>query len=138
MFGTLPSVSRDAALAAVQSLFCKHGHRLAEAARLIGGPSAEAQVVALALDLVHASRMTDRMREGLTTLHRLLMLEEVQGAYPAEAVLSGIDLGSSRIAEICLLTDLLGELLDMIPAPSLHLPPAVRSHPIRFPAACAA
>jgi hypothetical protein len=31
----------------------------------------------------------------------------------------------------------LGELLDMIAAPSLHLPPAVRPYPIRRPAACA-
>jgi hypothetical protein len=53
-------------------------------------------------------------------------------------VLSRIDLGSSWIAEICLLTDLLGELLDMIAATPLHLPPAVRPYPIRLPAACAA
>lgn len=135
MFDTLPFVPRDATLAAAQSVFLDHGHRLTAAARFIGGPSAEARVINLGLRLTHASRMTHRLRRDLVALHRLLALEEVPEADEGHTlVLSGINLASPRIEEICLLTDLLEDLLEMIEAPPLHLPPASRPTPLKLPA----
>jgi hypothetical protein len=98
MFDTLPSDPRDAALSAAQCVFFDHGHRLAVAARSIGGPSAEAQVIDLGVRLTHASRMTHRLRRDLGALHRLLALDEVPEADGEHTlVLAGINLASPRI-----------------------------------------
>jgi hypothetical protein len=139
MFDTVPSDPRDAALVAAQCVFFDHGHRLANAARFVGGPSAEARVVDLGVRLTHASRMTHRLRRDLVALHRLLALEEVSETDDRETlILAGINLASSRIEEICLLTDLLQDLLETTEPPPLHLPPASRPAPIKLPAQVAA
>jgi hypothetical protein len=139
MFDTLPIVSRDLALAAVQSLFFDLVHRLAEAARLIGGVSAEAQVVALGVQLANTPQMTDRIRRDLVALHRLLALDEVSAGSVAETtLLSGFNLASPQVEEICLLTDLLEDLLETIGPRSLHLPPASLPTPVQLPAQHAA
>lgn len=139
MFGTLPMAPRDAALAAAQCLFFDLGHRLAEAARLIGGLSAEAQVVALGVQLAHTPRMTDRIRRDLVALHRLLALDEVPADGLADAILlSGINLASPQVEEICVLTDLLEDLLETIGPRSLRLPPTSPPTPVHLPAQHAA
>ena len=139
MFDTPPSAPRDSALDAALCVFLDHGHRLAEAARLIGGLSAEAQVVALVVRLTHASRMTDRIRRDLVALHGLLALEEVSAGGPAETILfPEINLASPKIEDICRLTDLLEDLLETIAPHPLHLPPASQPAPVHLPAQRAA
>ena len=76
MFDTLPSVPLDTALSAAQCLFFDHGHRLAEAARFVGGTSAEARVIDLGVRLAHATRMTPNIRRDLWALYCLLSLED--------------------------------------------------------------
>jgi hypothetical protein len=78
--------------------------------------------------------MTDRLRRDLAALHRLLSLEEVPGHVDDEIlVLSEADLASPRIADICLLTDLLGDILETIGGPTMLLPPASRPSLIQCP-----
>jgi hypothetical protein len=133
MFDTLTSLPTNTALEAAQGLFLEHGHGLTEAAGFISGPSAEARVVALGRCLAEASRMTDRLRRDLAALHRLLSLEEVPGHVDEILVLSDADLASPRIADICLLTDRLGDILETIAGPTMLLPPASRPSLIQCP-----
>jgi len=123
MFDTLPSVPRDTALDAAQCGYFDHGHRLAEAARLIGDPSAEAHVIDLGVRLTHAARMTDHIRRDLVVLHRLLSLDEVPEVDPAEIIfVSRINPASPLLEEICLQTDLLEDLLTTVAHPPILLP----------------
>jgi hypothetical protein len=134
MLDTSSILPRDAALDAARCLVFDHGHHLAEAVRLIGGPSAEALVIDLGVRLTHASRMTDRIRRDLVALHRLLALEEGPDFDPAETILlSKINLLSPQVEDICLLTDLLGDLLEAIAPHPLLLPPAPHPSALCFP-----
>lgn len=133
MFDTLPSAPQDTALEAVRGLFCEHGHALAEAAGFVGGPSSEARVFDFGRRLTRATRMTDRFRRDLVALHRILSLEESCAVDAEILVLSGIDLTSPQIADICLLTDRLGDLSETIAAPPMLLPPAGRPALTRCP-----
>ena len=139
MFDTLPSDPGDAALVAAQCVFFDHGHRLANAGRFVGGSPAEARVVDLGVRLTHALRMTDRLRRDLVALHRLLALEEGPEDHDGDAlVLAWINLASPKVEEICLLTDMLEDLLETIEPPPLHLPPAFRPTSVHFPSQPAA
>lgn len=139
MFDTLPSVPRDAALDAAQCLYIDHGHRLAEAARFVGGSSAEARVIDLGVRLAHATRMTTNIRRVLWALYCLLSLEDEYDCGHGETiVLSDLNLTSPQIADICLVTDLLGDLLETIAAPPVLLPPASQPTPVHLSAPNAA
>ncbi len=139
MFDTFPSVPRDAALDAAQCLFFDHGHRLAEAARFVGGASAEARVIDLGVRLAHATRMTTKIRRDLWALYCLLSLEdEPDHGHEETIVLADLNLASPQIVEICLVTDLLGDLLETIAAPPVLLPPASQSTRVHLSAPNAA
>lgn len=117
MFDFVPAEIRNEPLVLAIGLFLNHGHELAEAAAMLGGASAEAKVVSCALQLEDAGRITPQIRRDLVSLHRLLSLECVGDPECLETVLfSEIDPASREVETICLLTDMLTDILDAIDA----------------------
>ena len=115
MFDYLHTEAHDKPLALARCLFLDHGHGLAEAAAKLGGASGEARVVSCALQIEAAPRMTHRIRRELGALHRLLSLADVGDPECLETQLSStLDPASSEVETICLLTDLLADLLEQI------------------------
>jgi hypothetical protein len=115
MFDSLPNDSRADILDRVRRFFFDHGHDLARAATMLGGAAAEARVVSCGIRLQTAMRVDRRIQRDLVALHRLLALEDVN-----EPGILEIDLfctlhpGSAEVETICLLTDLLADLLGEI------------------------
>jgi hypothetical protein len=117
MFDTLPTHSRNALLDEARCLFFDHGHDLSDAARLIAGVSGEVRVIALALRLDRAVTLDGDIRNDLAALHSLLALEHVREGDPIETfLLSGKGPASGEVETICLLTDLLEDLLSRVDA----------------------
>ncbi len=117
MFDYAPTESRDEPLVLSRCLFFDHGHELAEAAAMLGGASAEARVVSCALQLQDADRITPRIERDLVSLHRLLSLDRVGDPECLEtALFSKIDPACRQVETICLLTDMLADILDAIDA----------------------
>ncbi len=117
MFDYAPTDPRDEPLTLARCLFFDHGHELAEAAAMLGGASAEARVVSCALQLQDAGRITPRIERDLVLLHRLLSLDRVGDPECLETSLfSEIDPASRQVETICLLTDMLADILDAIDA----------------------
>lgn len=117
MFDYAPTDPRDERLTLARCLFFDHGHELAEAAAMLGGASAEARVVSCALQLQDAGRITPRIERDLVSLHRLLSLDRVGDPECLEtALFSEIDPASRQVETICLLTDMLADILDAIDA----------------------
>jgi len=117
MFDYAPTEPRDEPLVLARCLFFDHGHELAEAAAMLGGASAEARVVSCALRLQDAGRITPCIRRDLVSLHRLLSLDRVGDPECLEtALFSEIDPASRQVETICLLTDMLADILDAIDA----------------------
>lgn len=117
MFDFVPTEPRDECLGLVACLFFDHGHELAEAAGMLGGATAEAQVVSCALQLQDAGKITPRIYRDLASLHRLLSLDDVGDPECFESALfSAIDPGCREVETICLLTDMLADILDAIDA----------------------
>lgn len=115
MLDYLPAESRHTPLDLARCLFFVHGQELADAAARLGGPHCEERVVSCALEIETASLMNHRIRRELVAFHRLLSLEDVGYPERLETVLfAGLDLANSEVEEICLLTDLLAELLNQI------------------------
>ncbi|MGR3510107.1 MAG: hypothetical protein ACU0FF_12520 [Sulfitobacter sp.] len=115
MLDYLLAESRHTPLDLARCLFFFHGQDLADAAARLGGPHCEERVVSCALEIETASQMNHRIRRELAALHRLLSLEDVGHPERLETVLfTGLDLANSEVEEICLLTDLLAELLSQI------------------------
>jgi hypothetical protein len=115
MFDALPSENHDAVLTAVRAFFTDHGHELADAARLLGGAAAEARVVSCGLRLETATRIDAQIRRDLASLHRLLALTDVGDPERIErALFSTIDPASRLVDTICLLTEMLEDLLRTI------------------------
>ncbi len=108
---------RDEPTVLARCLFFDHGHELAEAAAMLGGAYAEAKVVSCALQLQDADRITPCIRRNLVSLHRLLSLDRVGDPECLEtALFSEIDPASRQVEMICLLTDMLAEILGAIDA----------------------
>lgn len=117
MFDYAPTDPRDEPLTLARCLFFDHGHELAEAAAMLGGASAEAKVVSCALQLQDAGRITPRIERDLVLLHRLLSLDRVGDPECLEtALFSEIDPASRQVETICVLTDMLADILDAIDA----------------------
>jgi hypothetical protein len=117
MYDGLPNPSLPDLLDEVRCFFFDHGHDLSDAVRLIAGAPGEARVIALALDLENAVTLDGGIRRELAVLHALLALEHVQEGDPVEAfLLSGLGPASRKVETICLLTDLLEDLLSKVDA----------------------
>ena len=117
MFDSLPTDARDETLQAARRLFFDHGHELADAAARLGGAPGEARVVSCALQIEAARRMNHRIRRDLVALYRLLSLEEVGDPECLETDLFGaLDPATPEVEAICLLTDLLSDLLAQVDA----------------------
>jgi hypothetical protein len=121
MYDALPAPSLPDLLHEARCFFSDYGHDLSEAARLIAGVSGEARVIGLALRLDRAVALDDFIRRDLAALHALLALEDVREGDPIETfLLSGSGPASRKVGIICLLTDLLGDLLSSIDAVSVE------------------
>jgi hypothetical protein len=117
MFDVLPTEARDDILARVRSLFHDHGHDLALAASLLGGPASEARVVACALRIEAARRLDRRSMRDLEAIHRVLSLQHVGNPDKEEtAFFSELHPASAAVETICRLTDTLADLLSDIDA----------------------
>lgn len=117
MFDYASTDPRDEPLTLARCLFFDHGHELAEATAMLGGASAEAKAVSCALQLQDASRITPRIERDLVLLHRLLSLDRVGDPECLEtALFSEIDPASRQVETICVLTDMLADILDAIDA----------------------
>ncbi|WP_316015104.1 hypothetical protein [Roseobacter sp. HKCCA0434] len=103
---------RDALLDGVRCFFFDHGHELAQAAALLGGAVAEARVVSCALRLETAARIDRRVQSDLVAFHRLLALGDVGDPECLEtALFANLHPASAEVETICLLTELLDDLL---------------------------
>ena len=111
MFDAMTLVERDEHLEAARSFFCQRARELADAALLLGGPSAEARVIRCSKRLMTASRFDGGLRRDLVALHRLFSLRD---AGDADAALPDLDPASPEVEQICLLTDRLEDLLREI------------------------
>ncbi len=117
MFDYAPTEPRDEPLVLARCLFFDHGHELAEAAAVLGGASAEARVVSCALQLQDAGRITPRIERDLVSLHRLLALDRVGDPECLEtALFLEIDPACRQVETICLLTDMLADILEAVDA----------------------
>jgi hypothetical protein len=117
MSDTLPTSSPKDLLDEARNLFSEHGHDLSDAARLIAGVHGDVRVISLALRLERAICVDDGIHRDLAMLHALLALEDVQEGDPIETfLLSGLGPASRKVETICLLTDLLEDLLSKVDA----------------------
>jgi hypothetical protein len=122
MYDGLPNLSLPGLLDEVRCFLCDCGHDLSEAAHLIAGAPGEARVIALALDLENAGTLDGGIRRELAALHAFLALEHVQEGDPVEAfLLSGPGPASRKVETICLLTDLIEDLLSRVDAVSAEI-----------------
>lgn len=115
MFDQLTTKTRGATLDQARCLFFDRGHDLAQAAARLGGAWGETRVVSCGLQLEAACCMTRRIQEELYAVYRLLALADVgePGRIEAELFIS-MNPATREVEEICLLTDLLHELLNEI------------------------
>ena len=112
MFDSANFDHRDELLDDVRCFFFDHGHELAQAAALLGGVAAEARVVSCALRLETATRVDRRIQSDLIAFHRLLGLHDVGDPECIEtALFSYLHPASAEVETICLLTELLDDLL---------------------------
>lgn len=103
-----------------RTLFLDHGQDLAVAARYLGGEAGESRVRSCALQLEAATRMDFRIRRNLVAIHSLLALENVGDPDCLETELfSNLHPGSAEVETICVLTELLEDLLLQIDRPML-------------------
>lgn len=117
MFDTFPSTSRNDLLDEARCLIFDHRHEISDAARLIAGVQGEASVIALDLRLERAVVLDDDIRSDLARLYDLLALEDVHAGDPIETfLLSGKGPASREVETICMLTDLLEDLLSRMDA----------------------
>lgn len=99
----------------LQRFVTTHSEALQNAALLLGGPPAARATGQIIEDLSTTPVVTRRMRRELEKLHALLTLEHVHDrARPEAAYFAAIDPEWSAIDEICLLSEQLRDLLDML------------------------
>lgn len=115
MFDSANFDHRDELLDGVRCFFFDHGHKLAQAAALLGGTAAEARVVSCGLRLETATRVDRRLRSDLVAFHRLLALHDFGDPECLEtALFSELHPASPEVETICLLTELLDDFLRSI------------------------
>lgn len=105
----------SAHLGAVRSFFRAYGDDLAEAARILGGTTAEARVVNLAAGLETARRLEPRILRELKNFLTLLSWDEpgdpdddTSWVHPC------LDPASRTVETICIVTDALEDLLESL------------------------
>ena len=119
MFDVHSNETRYCGLARARSFFAEHGHQLATVAALLGGAAAEAKVVSCAFRLEGCTRIDRRLKQDIEALHRVLTLEDIPDPDdPNGEFLPSFDPASQDIELICLLTDMLQELLSEIDDPT--------------------
>lgn len=127
MFDNLSSEPRDEALELARCFFIDHGHHIAAAAARLEGASGEARVISCALQIEKATRMTMNIRLSLEAIFRILSLSDHGDpeCFDTEFFLA-LDPSSAEVEKICLLTDMLSDLLRDIEAlrPRQHVGPA--------------
>jgi hypothetical protein len=105
-------LSADPQLALVRAHFNEHGPALCHAAELIDGMAGGARVLRLMSALREASRLDRTIRCRLVNLHRLLSLDPIIEEFePDLTSWMHLDPASDEVAELCLLTDRLYDLL---------------------------
>lgn len=115
MFDSADLNHRDELLDRVRCFFFDHGHELAQAAAFLGGAAAEARVVSCALRLEAATRVDRRIQSDLLAFHRLIALHDVGDPECLEtALFSELHPASAEVETICLLTEVLDDLLRTI------------------------
>ena len=96
----------------LRRFLAQHGEPLAQAADLLGGPSAEGRARRLAGAAARAPRMSRALRREVEALHALLALENVADPdAEEEAFFAAIDPSSPLVEDLCALTDELAGLL---------------------------
>ena len=120
---------RSTSLVAVQTFLSKHGTALANAADMLGGADASGRVFLLIATVREAERLTRAQRWQLFDLYKMLTLEHVGDPDRIEtALFNQIDLESSVVHEICLLTEALEALLCQISEADHEEAPLFRDH----------
>lgn len=115
MFDSLLSEVRRDFLGRVRRFFCDHGHELTMAASMLGGSAAEARVVSCAIHLDRTSRIDGRVKRDLAAFHRLFALHHVGDLDDFDiSLFSTLHPASAEVETICLLTDMLEDLLHEI------------------------
>lgn len=117
MFDSCSMEAPDEVLDQVRRFFFDHGHDLATSASLLGGAAAEAHVFSCGSRIEAVDRIDGRIRRSLAVIHRLLSLADVGDPNNLESALfSALDPASAEVETICLLTDMLADLLRGIDA----------------------
>ncbi|MBP0484518.1 hypothetical protein [Sagittula salina] len=97
---------RTAAEAALARYVLNQADALLSASALLGGEPAERRTARLLRDLLHAPRLTRRLRREFVDLHRLLSLDGVEDPESLQAgCFAAIDPSSPVVEDICLLAD---------------------------------
>tara|TARA_R110002012_G_scaffold196179_1_gene364453 strand:+ start:674 stop:1078 length:405 start_codon:yes stop_codon:yes gene_type:complete len=117
MFDTCSTEARSDLLERIRRFFFYNGHDLALAALQLGGATAEKRVTSCAKRLATARRVDQHIRRELKAIHRLLSLENVGDPDNIEtALFSNLDPASAEVETICLLMDMLDDLLQELDA----------------------
>ena len=120
--------ARSTNLVAVQTFLSKQGTALANAADMLGGADESGRVFILIAAVRDAERLTRSQCWQSVDRYKLLTLEHVGDPDRIEtALFSQIDLESSVVHEICLLTEALEALLCQI-SDADHAEPPFRDH----------
>lgn len=115
MFDISYDESSPTHLDAVRGFFAAFGQDLADAARILGGTSAEARVVNCAASLEAASRLDTRLVRDLHYLHRMLLADVPRDPDDEGSLLYPyLDPASPTVDAICTMTDALADLLESI------------------------
>ena len=120
----------DVRICLVRHFVRSHGEALAQAADLLGGPSAEGRARRLAEAAARAPRLSRTLLREIEATHELLSLEDVGDPDgPEGGHFAAIDPNDHMVEEICLLTDQLTALLDELDRLDEEddVPPAARS-----------
>ena len=114
----MPFDSNPGTLARLQLFATTHHTSLISAAELLGGAAGGRRCARLLGELSNACAMSRRLRSELDWLHGLLTLERVHDFGGEEAACFAlIDPTDPRVDEVCLLSEVLGEQLEALPAP---------------------
>lgn len=115
MFDSRPAaVGRDI-LERVRRFFFDYGHELTMAASMLGGAAAEARVVSCAIHLDRSPCIDRRLKRDLAAIHRCLALHDVGDPDDFDiSLFSTLHPASAEVETICLLTDMLEDLLHEI------------------------
>ena len=115
MFDVRSHATHQDLLDQTRCFFAEHGHQLASVAGMLGGAAGEAKAVSCALRLDECERIDRRLKRDLEAVHRLLTLHgHFDPTAPNSDFVPTLDPGSREVETICLLTDLLQDLLCRI------------------------